>query len=338
MSFIGKLNKKLSKIADAQETKKNREESISDIVEKITVETLHKLSGKSDISVEQTPDNIIGFMGISGGVGATTTLVNVATALRTTGKSVLVVDANIMFPMVANYIPFVKDELTTGDLVSYLAGEHTLGQCISYNNGQVSVMSALNRDIQNFLAVDNGEMNKTIELFLADVRTLFDIVLIDIPTQGVTSDIVNAILFRLDQLYLVLDENISCLSGIEKFKSNLAKCGIEKDDLLKRVIFNKRTNIHYPKSCFEKMGVNIISVIPFEIGVVESGLQGTVYLKGGLAKGPFAKAYCKQIENLANHIVKECTYVPNVETESVEDTEVENNISYENGHIDALIE
>ena len=300
--IVDTANEKLNDLATLAEDKKKRQ-SISEMLNNTTEAALKTLSGQNIGRTENIPDNLIAFMSVAGGAGATTTVVNLASTFRKLGKTVLVVDFNILNPAILHYIPYVvKDEKS--DLVGYLMGDYELGDAIC--NGDIALLTARARTLDVFVRVDTGAVAKVVEDTLHNLRTLFDVVLIDIPTNFVASEIVSTALNTCDRLYLVWNETIDCIANTEALRMNMAVSGIEYESKMRSIILNQRTNVFYSAMPIEKLNLKIDCVLPFELGIRESCLRQEIFVVKGLAHSGYAKAYCSELLGLANKILEEC--------------------------------
>lgn len=293
MGFWNKVQSKVDEI----ESKGNN--SLGEIIDEGVKKTFNVLSG-AGAKTHRIPDNVISFMSVSGGAGASTVVANVATTLKGRGYSVLVIDVNILYPSQYSLLGYNIESKEINDIVSFMSGRCTIGEAIR-NNKDVSLLSANNRTIMDLISVDKmekvGELGKAIDI----LRDYFDVILLDIPNQ-LTLDIVHTCLYLSDMIYLVWDESLDCIINTEVLKKSMLMVGVNYDSKL-RIVLNKRTSVQYPRSIIEQSNIELVSVIPFEVSVIESGLAGGAYVKVGASFSPNAKVFIDCMEQIAEKIL-----------------------------------
>lgn len=246
-------------------------------------------------------DHIFCFTGLAGGVGTSTIVANTAFSLKKKGYSVLIIDTNIMFPIQHSFFK-IKQEVSTKDFFSFLNGECTLGECIKYPIGhELGVIIANNRGLIDLVDAETKESaNAFIEL-LERVGSLFDFVLID-TGNNLNSELTNAALYKADRIIAVMDENIECLSNYNRLTQAMGTCGIDYSTI--KTVMNKRTSIQYSKSNFKSFGIDLIAMLPFDLGVIGSGLKGELFCQNGESMSRTASAFVTGIADLAYEIAK----------------------------------
>jgi len=273
--------------------------NIADKISDATNKLIKQLSGKEHRGKKKVIDNIISFIGASGGTGTSTIVANVAQNLVDKNFSVLVIDANICYP--AQHIFFrVKQEINKKDLVSFLTGKNTIGESIEYR-GELGVLVSNNRNLRDYIHCDSKIVSQNIADCLDRVASLFDLVLIDCP-NNISHDLVNTILYKSDAIYCVWDEGISCVANFERLRINLRLLGIDVNKI--RVILNKKTNIYYRESVFKSLKAELVEVLPFDTAIIESGLMAEVFIKKGESTSKNAKEFVKGINRLTNKLVQ----------------------------------
>lgn len=276
--------------------------NIANIVSDTAKGLAKELSGVDNINGKKIAENIVVFVGLAGGTGTSTLVANVGYKLVRKGYSVLVIDTNIMYPT-QHIFWGIKQELEKDDFVSYLSGEKNFGECIEYKEGtKVGILTSNNRNLYDFVGTDTEGSSKNFAELLDRASVLFDIVLIDCSSR-VETEIVNTALYKCDKIYCVMDENIECLSNYERFKNNLQSTGINYNKL--KVIMNKRTSIYYAENVFKSLEMDLISVIPMELAVIESGIGGKIFIKNGVSENKTAAVFVRCIAELANIIAKD---------------------------------
>lgn len=327
MGLFTKINELLGDLAN----KKNQDEDVKSFMEMLdsaTKDVLTTLSGANQKVEEVLPDNVISFIGAAGGVGTTTLISNVTYMIRKLGKSVIVIDSNLLYPSVPNHLGY-KTLNDKHDLVTFLGGSSKLSECIYHDRARGSVLSAKNKNIMDCVHVDNEKVQNTIIETVKELRKLFDVVLIDTSLYQINSDITNLLLYLTDKIYMVWDENANCIQNTEIIKNTMKLCGINHEGKLEKVIFNKRTDLYYPKDVFDKLGLKLGVVLPYEAGVVESAFYRHIYIEKGIAHSKYASYFCNGIGEIVKMILVDCGSVEYVTRENDEEDIEENKKRFE---------
>lgn len=279
--------------------------NINKIVGETTNKLIHDFSGSNFGKFgTKVADNVLAFIGGAGGTGTSTTLANVAYMMAKKGLTVLVIDLNIMYPIQHCYFG-IKQEIDRKDLVTFLMGKNPIGESI-ITKDNFSIMYPNNRYMMDYINCDNKQASQTLTDAINSVRRLFDVILIDCP-RTIEFDVINCVLYNCDTIYSVWDENIACISNIDRFKKNLQLSGVETSNKLK-VIFNKKTDIYYTKYVFESLGLDVIATLPFDTAIIESGLKGEIFCEKGASISKNAATYVNALESLTDEILKRGGY------------------------------
>lgn len=274
-------------------------QNIPDIVSNAAKSLAHELSGIDTISKKKLIDNVISFVGLGGGAGASTVVANMATLLNKQGFSVLVIDTNIMYP-IQHSLFSIKQAVDKNDLYKCLTGECTLGESIEYKNKALGIMVANNRTLINHVETDDKEASTTMLEILDRVCNLFDVVLIDASLK-IEYDIVNTCLYKSDYIYGVMDESVECLSNYTRLKNALQDSGIDSNNM--HVIMNKRTNIFYP-DIFKQFDMDLIGMLPFDTAIIESGLRGEIFCDKGASASKNATIFIKNLKEIKDKMLE----------------------------------
>lgn len=273
--------------------------NISDKISEATNKVIKQLSGKEHKGKKKVIDNIISFVGASGGTGTSTIVANVAQKIVDGGLSVLVIDSNICYPAQHTFFR-IKQEIEKKDLVSFITGKNTVGESIEYI-GELGVLTSNNRSLMDYINCDTKIVAKNMSDCLDRMASLFDVVLIDCSNR-LEHDMINTILYKSNSIYCVWDEGIGCISNFEKLRGNLRILGIDPSKM--RVILNKKTNIYYRESVFKSLKAELVDVLPFDTAVIESGLKAEVFIKKGSSTSKNSKEYANGISRLATKILR----------------------------------
>lgn len=241
-------------------------------------------------------DHVFSFIGLAGGVGTSTIVSNIAHELVKMNRSVLVIDLNIMYPIQHSLFK-IRQELTTKDLYSLLTGECTIGESIKYPMGKsLGVLVANNRGLVDYIDTDSKDGSIALTECLERMSSLFDFVLLDC-SNNLSNELVNAALYKSDRIMAVMDENLECLSNYNRITNAMGACGI--DYMRVKTIMNKRTSIQYNKSIFKEFGIDLVSTLPFDLGIIESGLKGEIFCQKGSSTSRTAAIFVQNIKEIA---------------------------------------
>lgn len=304
------INNKLSDVANKKEAQfedgTKQYKTVMETIKEYTDGALKTVSGLGIGKTESIPDNIIAVTSASGGAGATTLVVNIAEMLRRAGKTVLIIDADILNPNVYHYIEYEAEKNGERvDMVSYLMGDCVMGDCIC-NKSPISIMSAKGRMLTEYVTVDEEKPAENLASTVYRLRELFDIVLIDLPTNPVCSQLANALMHASDKIVMVWDESVQCVSNTEAFRVNLSLSGISEAKI-DSIIINKKTSVYYSDAPLKKLGVEVRCVLPFDIGIIESGLRGEIFVEKGVATSRYSNVFCKELQEFIDGLLERCS-------------------------------
>ena len=272
---------------------------IQETAKKVSKEIISELSGRGNVSVKPIINNLVAFMSSSSGAGASTLVANVARLIEKKGLSVAIVDLNIMFPSQHLYYK-IPQELDRSDLCSLLLGKTDLGESIYYS-GNTAVILANNRGAMDYINLDEERYCETIDNALSNLSYQFDMVLVDCPLQ-ITNAIVNTSLFKADNIYMVMDDGVQSIVNLTKIRSALDTFGIGWGKV--RFVMNKRTSNFYNESNLDTAGVKLIEIIPFDLGIITSGLRCELYVEKGIGISRTSKDVEKALDNLAEKVLE----------------------------------
>ena len=292
MGFIDKL---LNKVSVDEE-----DDNLSTVVSDKATKLIRELSGGEKEYLKKSIDNVILFTSSSGGgTGVSTIVTNVAYTMSRKKHKVVVLDLNVLYPMQHNYFG-VDVKLERPDLVGYLTGNNTIAEAI-VNTGIADLIFANNREALDCVKCETDSCVNALKEMIKRLRELYDFVLIDCP-MDVLSKICNTAMFMCDSIYTVWDEGLASIANIEKVRRNLALTGIDSYTKMS-VILNKRTDVKYSKYPMEKLGIELIGVLPYSTDVVESSLSAKIYCRNGVATNNNGKEFAKAIIALTDKIL-----------------------------------
>ena len=272
---------------------------IQETAKKVSKEIISELSGRGNVSVKPIINNLVAFMSSSSGAGASTLVANVARLIEKKGLSVAVVDLNIMFPSQHLYYK-IPQELDRNDLCSLLLGKTDLGESIYYS-GNTAVILANNRGAMDYINLDEERYCDTIDKALSNLSYQFDMVLVDCPLN-ITNAIVNTSLFKADNIYMVMDDGVQSIVNLTKIRSALDTFGIGWGKV--RFVMNKRTSNFYNESNLDTAGVKLIEIVPFDLGIITSGLRCELYVEKGIGISKTSKDVERALDSLAEKVLE----------------------------------
>lgn len=267
-------------------------------IKKSAESVIRTISGVDNRTTKKVLNNVISFMSSAGGAGASTLVATVAEKMKKRGYKVIIIDLNTMYPSQQIYLGI--EPKAKSDLLSYLTGRNNLGASIIEKNG-ISLMIGLNQTIAEYIISDNRESSKMMEEAINRLSRLYDVVLIDAPNQ-IDYDIVNTALYKSDSIYMIMDDGVQSLLNIPKIINNFELTGIHTKKI--KYVMNKRTSFHYVQRNLDQFNIELCSVIPFETGVLESGLRGELFTVNGVSTGKTSQDYVKAIEAFTDTVLE----------------------------------
>lgn len=242
---------------------------------------------------------IIGVASGKGGVGKSTTAVNLALALANKGKNVALVDADIYGPSVPTMLGYEGAPLTSQDGESFTPFKE-------YGIQSVSIGSLIDRNTP--LIWRGAKAGSAIEQLITQTAwDNVDIMVIDMPPG--TGDILITLSQRIDFAGIVIVSTpqdialIDAIKGVNMFK----KTGTPILGIIENMSYficphcGKQSNIfgsHGAEQTAKKMGETFLGAIPLEMAIRETSDNGTPIV-AAQPDSPHTKAY----ENIAEKII-----------------------------------
>lgn len=209
--------------------------------------------------MELSKCKVIGIISIKGGVGKTTTVVNLATSLaRDYGKKVLVVDANFSSPHIGLHLGSVNHKATLHEVLSDKA--HASRAVHEHDFGFDFIPSS---------AMNAGKDTKYLKLKnkLNDLKKNYDFIILD--SSPTLNEEILATIISSDELYVVSSPDLPTLSTTLR----AVKLAKEKGMQINGVILNKVRGRKYELTGndMEKIaGVPVVAVLKDNIKVLEA--------------------------------------------------------------------
>lgn len=181
--------------------------------------------------------HIIGFKGITGGVGCSTIVANTAVALAELGLSVCVIDTSILHPcqdelLKTNYKTQEGDKLDWFDMP--FTSHSVLN--ISRVNKNISVLSFAGKDRTILDMVGTLDSAELMDYAVDAVSDKFDIILIDLCDEP--SNVNVTAMQKAQQVIQVWSDSVPCMASITQSISNnvILSCPLDK---MRYVVENK---------------------------------------------------------------------------------------------------
>lgn len=300
MSLIDKLKSALN----PPETTEGEGDVAADILKDKTSAILKQLSGGEAKYSRRLIDNVVVFTGASGGVGTSTIVSNVAALASDKGLNVLVIDLNIMYPVQHTFFG-IEQKIEKPDLVSYLLGKNPLGESIS-SNGNISLFLPNNRGLMDSINCENQSAVNNFSSTVDQLRKMFDLIIIDAPLS-IEHLLVNTAFYLSNQIYLVWDESISSISNTERIRRNMLASGIDAYSKMK-VILNKKTSVNYSKYPIEKLNLELVEVLPFDVAIIECGLRSKIFCQKGSTSSKNAGEFYSKMVGITETVLRNGGY------------------------------
>jgi len=198
----------------------------------------------------------IGIMSLKGGVGKTSIVAGLGSALAELGKKVLLIDANFSAPNLGIHFNLIEPEVA----IQHVLGRKSNISDAIYNVGGLDIMPAEIFSKLNFSPMRLRER-------INPLKRKYDIILIDSsPTMSEESV---ATFLAADEIFFVTTPDHSTLSNTLKFIKEANERGTPIDGLILNQVHDKSFEI--PLSDIESAtNYPVLAVLPFDIDVKEA--------------------------------------------------------------------
>jgi cell division ATPase MinD len=163
-----------------------------------------------------------------GGVGKTTTCINLASALAHKGLNVILVDGNLTTPNIGLHLGLTKFPTTYNDV---LKGNASLEDAIYVHPLGFKILPG-SLSMRSFSEINSRNLRKS----LFDLRDMFDIVLVD-SAAGLGNEAISVVK-QADELLIVTNPELPAITDAFKIINHAKEIGIP----VKGVVLNKVEN------------------------------------------------------------------------------------------------
>jgi septum site-determining protein MinD len=200
----------------------------------------------------------IGILSLKGGVGKTSTVVSLGSALASLGRKVLLIDGNLSAPNLGIHLNIINPETTIHHVLDGLASARD----------SVMNLEDLDFDILPASIFYRGDVNP---LKLRDkikgLKQTYDIVLID--SSPAMNDETLAVMLASDELFVVTTPDYPTLSMTLKSVKDARSRGIRIDGLILNKVYNKSFELSLDE-IEDTAEIPVLAVIPQDVNVVKS--------------------------------------------------------------------
>jgi len=199
---------------------------------------------------------IIGIMSLKGGVGKTSVVASLGSAIAEFGKKVLLIDANFSAPNLGIHFNLIDPEVTLHDIMTRRAN---LKDAI-YAVGDVDILPAsmFNNDNISPLRLKSK---------IRSLKKKYDVILIDsAPNLG---DEGLATLFASDEVFFIITPDHATLSNTIKTINRAQQRGTVINGLILNKVHDKDFELTL-EQIEDTTSIPILAVIPYELNVLEA--------------------------------------------------------------------
>ncbi len=201
-----------------------------------------------------------------GGVGKTTTVINLGSALNFFGKDSIIVDGNLSM---ANIGVYLGSPVVSTNLIHVLKDIHHISEAIYSHSSGLRVIPG------NLPLNDLKELDYDFEKSLEGLNGLTDFVLLD-SAVGFNKEVLN-VLKVADEVLIITDPNLASVTGAAK----IAKLCEEENKPVRGIVLTRtRDNFDLTIGNIENMvGFPVIGTVPEDDAVRRSLIENSTVLE-----------------------------------------------------------
>lgn len=203
---------------------------------------------------------VFGFLGAKGGVGKTTTIVNLAVQFQQAGRSPLIVDMNLAFGNLAAHFGLDATRCSLANLTTIPPNEldqnHLQQVILQHSSGVRLIASPPN--VPTWASFSADLLRNMVEQSAYSARYVF----LDLPKDP---DILDAISDQINGLILVLGSEPSSLRVAEEMTTYLGHLGLH--DRLSAILVHRAASEYQfidTATIAERLGCLVLGTIPFK--------------------------------------------------------------------------
>lgn len=200
----------------------------------------------------------IGILSLKGGVGKTSAVLSLGSAISTFGKRVLLVDGNFSAPNLGIHLNIIEPEVTIHHVLN---GDDNIEEAIiNIDRPNLDILPA---SIVYRSRINPFKLKEKIRL----LKERYDIILID--SSPALNDETLAVMLASDEIFIVTTPDYPTLSMTIKAIKDAKTRGIKIDGLILNKVYNKPFELSIDQ--IEKTAdVPVLAIIPEDINVVKS--------------------------------------------------------------------
>ncbi len=200
----------------------------------------------------------IGILSLKGGVGKTSAVLSLGSAVAEAGKKVLIVDGNFSAPNLGVHLNVISPEVTL---------HHVIGAGKDIRNA-IQKMDDFNFDFLPASIFYRGRFNPLrLREKLRKLKRKYDIILID--SSPALNDETLAVMLASDNLFVVTTPDYPTLSTTLKSIKDARSRGIAIDGLILNKVYNKPFELSISE-IEDTAEVPVMAVIPHDVNVIKS--------------------------------------------------------------------
>ena len=209
-----------------------------------------------DVKVFFSMARVIGIMSLKGGVGKTSVVAALGSALAELGERVLLVDANFNAPNLGIHFNLIDPEKTLHDALLRKANISDVVYAVG--NLDIIPSSIFENQKVSFLKLKD---------YLRPLKRKYDIILLDSPPSLEEEGL--ATLYAADEIFFVATPDNATLSNTLKSINRTNERGTKVNGVILNKVHDKDFELTL-KQIEDTTSVPVMAVIPYEIGVLEA--------------------------------------------------------------------